>query len=39
MADVILSQDPDLLVLSPFRNIPVLSPADFIRWIEENDIS
>ena len=37
-ADVIISRDPDLLVLHPFRNIPILNPADFIEWINENDI-
>ena len=33
-ADVIISGDGDLLVLHPFRNIPVLSPADFLEVIE-----
>ncbi len=36
-ADVIISRDPDLLVLHPFRNIPILNPADFIEWINENN--
>jgi uncharacterized protein len=29
-ANAIISSDPDLLVLSPFENIPILSPKDFI---------
>jgi uncharacterized protein len=35
-ADVIISRDPDLLVLHPFRNIPILTPADFIQWMRES---
>lgn len=30
-AEVIVSGDADLLVLHPFRSIPVISPAAFIR--------
>lgn len=30
-ADVILTRDPDLLVLHPFEGIPILSPADFLK--------
>jgi putative PIN family toxin of toxin-antitoxin system len=30
-ADFIVSGDADLLVLSPFRSIPILSPAAFVR--------
>ncbi len=30
-ADVIVSGDRDLLVLSPFRGIPILAPATFVR--------
>ncbi len=30
-ADVILSGDADLLVLNPFRGIPILSPAAFVQ--------
>jgi len=30
-ADVIVSGDADLLVLHPFRGIPVISPAQFVR--------
>jgi len=32
-ADCIVSGDGDLLVLSPFREVLVLRPADFLRWI------
>jgi predicted nucleic acid-binding protein len=38
-ADVIISRDPDLLVLHPFRNILVLNPSDFILWINGHDIA
>jgi len=31
MATAIISNDPDLLLLHPFRSIPILSPADFLR--------
>jgi predicted nucleic acid-binding protein len=34
-ADVLLSRDPDLLMLHPFCHIPILNPADFIQWIGE----
>jgi putative PIN family toxin of toxin-antitoxin system len=30
-ADVLLTRDPDLLALHPFREIPILSPADFLN--------
>jgi uncharacterized protein len=30
-ADLIISGDADLLVLDPFRDIPIVSPARFIR--------
>lgn len=29
-ADCLVTGDQDLLVLSPFRDIPILSPADFL---------
>ncbi len=29
-ASAIITRDPDLLVLHPFENIPILSPADFL---------
>ena len=32
-ADVIISGDGDLLVLNPFRDIPILSPAEFLEVI------
>jgi len=30
-ADLIVTGDADLLVLNPFRGIPILGPADFVR--------
>lgn len=30
-ADAIITGDKDLLILHPFRNIPVLSPSDFLN--------
>jgi uncharacterized protein len=30
-AEVIITRDPDLLTLHPFRGIPILSPADFLK--------
>jgi uncharacterized protein len=30
-ADLIVSGDADLLVLNPFRDIPVVAPATFMR--------
>jgi len=32
-ADVIVTGDHDLLVLNPFRGIPILGPADFLRQV------
>lgn len=32
-ADLIVSGDLDLLVLSPFRGIPILRPSDFLQRI------
>lgn len=32
-ASSILSSDPDLLLLHPFRGIPILSPADFLKTV------
>jgi putative PIN family toxin of toxin-antitoxin system len=29
-ADYIVSGDADLLILNPFRHIPILNPADFV---------
>ncbi len=31
LADIIVSGDADLLVLHPFRGVPIVSPAAFIR--------
>lgn len=30
-ADYIISGDPDLLELNPYRNIPIISPIDFLK--------
>jgi uncharacterized protein len=30
-ASAIITSDPDLLELNPFREIPILSPADFLK--------
>ncbi len=32
-ADILLTRDPDLLVLHPFRNISIVSPTDFLKRI------
>ena len=31
-AKVIVTGDEDLLVLNPFRDIPIMKPADFLKW-------
>lgn len=31
-AQVIMTGDKDLLVLKPFRDIPILKPADYLKW-------
>ena len=36
-AACIVSGDKDLLVLSPFRGIPIMRPAAFLEWIEQNE--
>ena len=36
-ADILLTRDPDLLMLNPFQGIPILNPAEFIQWLEERD--
>jgi putative PIN family toxin of toxin-antitoxin system len=33
-ANCIITGDKDLLVLNPFRGIPILKSADFLKWIE-----
>ena len=30
-ADLIMTSDKDLLALNPFRNIPIIRPADFLE--------
>lgn len=34
-ASAIISSDPDLLMLHPFRGIPILSPADFLKVFKQ----
>jgi putative PIN family toxin of toxin-antitoxin system len=31
-AQVIVTGDKDLLVLNPFRGIPIMRPASFLKW-------
>ena len=38
-ADLIVSGDADLLVLNPFKNINILSPADFMKRFKAAQIS
>ncbi len=33
-ADAIVSGDADLLALHPFEDIPIISPAEFLRWLD-----
>jgi len=37
-ATCLITGDGDLLVLHPVRGIPILNPAQFLRWPEETDI-
>lgn len=32
-ADLLITGDKDLLVLNPYRNIPILSPHDAMSWL------
>lgn len=34
MVDYIVSGDPDLLVLGSFRNIPIVTPVDFLNTLD-----
>jgi predicted nucleic acid-binding protein len=34
-AEVLVSGDEDLLVLHPFRGIPIVSPAEFLELLDE----
>lgn len=34
-ATSLISGDQDLLVLNPFRGIPILTPAQFLQWLAE----
>jgi putative PIN family toxin of toxin-antitoxin system len=36
MANCIVSGDKDLLVLNPFRDIPIMRPDQFLRWLPED---
>ena len=31
-AQIIVTGDEDLLVLNPFRDIPIMKPANFLKW-------
>ncbi len=33
-AQVIITGDEDLLVLNPFRDIPIMRPVDYLKWKE-----
>jgi|SRR5699024_6257942 len=35
-ADCIVSGDKDLLVLNPFRNIPIIRPDQFLKWLPDD---
>jgi hypothetical protein len=37
-ADCIVTGDKDLLVLHPFREIPILTPADFLNTFGPKEI-
>jgi putative PIN family toxin of toxin-antitoxin system len=36
MANCIVSGDKDLLVLNPFRGIPIMRPDQFLKWLPED---
>lgn len=33
-ANVIITGDRDLLILHPFHDIPILSPTDYLAWVD-----
>jgi putative PIN family toxin of toxin-antitoxin system len=33
-AQIIVTGDEDLLLLNPFRDIPIMRPADYLKWKE-----
>lgn len=37
-ADALVSGDEDLLVLHPFRGIPIVSPAEFLELLDEAEV-
>ncbi len=36
-AEIILSSDPDLYTLNPYRGIAILKPSDFLSWERKPD--
>ena len=36
-ASCLVSGDPDLLVLNPFRAIPILTPVQFLEWLSKGN--
>jgi len=34
-ADIIVSNDNDLLVLKTFHNIPIITPKEFLAWLKK----
>lgn len=37
-ASCLVSGDPDLLMLNPFRNIPILTPAQFLEFLTKENL-
>ena len=37
-ADLIVTGDGDLLVLNPFREIPIVTPAAFVQWPDQGSL-
>jgi putative PIN family toxin of toxin-antitoxin system len=36
-ANCVVTGDPDLLALDPFRGIPLLTPAQFVKWFNKGE--
>lgn len=36
-ANCIISGDEDLLVLHPFRGIPIMNATDFLQWVQQEE--
>lgn len=34
-ADIIVTNDKDLLILNPFRNIPIIPPSEFLKILKK----